>query len=151
MTHLEDLINWPSVRQTLFEALRLYPPAAYITREAIADDTLPGEAIQPGTLIWISPWVLHRHRKFWSQPTAFMPDRFASKPASWNNDSAFIPFGVGPRICIGATFALAEAQIMLATLFSNFKIKRDDPRPVLPVASVTTAPSYEPLFNLEHA
>ena len=149
VTRLDDLINWPSVRQTLLEALRLYPPAAYITREAIADDTVAGEPVRPGMLIWISPWVLHRHRKFWSQPTAFVPDRFASKPPSWTNDGAFMPFGTGPRICIGATFAMAEAHIMMATLFSRFKFSLDDTRPVLPVASVTTAPSYAPFFQLE--
>jgi cytochrome P450 len=145
VTRLDDLPNWAGIRQTLLEALRLYPPAAHITRDAIADDTVADEPVRPGTLIWISPWVLHRHRKFWVQPTAFMPERFASKPASWTNDGAFMPFGAGPRICIGATFALTEAQIMLATLFSRFKISLDAPRPVLP----TTAPSYEPLFQLE--
>jgi len=146
---LDDLLNWPRVRQTLLESLRLYPPAAYITREAIADDSIANEPVRPGTLVWISPWVLHRHRKFWSQPTAFVPDRFASKPVSWSNDGAFMPFGAGPRICIGATFAIAEAQIMLATLLSRFKITLDDRRPVLPIATVTTAPSHEPLFQLE--
>jgi cytochrome P450 len=149
VTRLEDLINWPNARHTLLEALRLYPPVAYITRQAIADDIVGSEPVRPGTLIWISPWVLHRHRKFWSQPTAFKPDRFASKPASWTNDGAFMPFGAGPHICIGATFALVEAQIMLATLLSRFKITLDDPRPVLPVASLTTAPGYDPLFQLE--
>lgn len=149
VSRLDDLSNWPHVRQTLLEALRLYPPAAYITRQAIAGDTIVGEPVRPGTLIWISPWVLHRHRKLWREPTAFMPDRFSDKPASWTNDGAFIPFGAGPRICIGATFALTEAQIMLATLLSRFKITLDDRRPVLPVATVTTAPSYEPLFQLE--
>jgi cytochrome P450 len=149
VSRLDDLSNWPHVRQTLLEALRLYPPAAYITREAIADDTIVGEPVRPGTQIWISPWVLHRHRKLWREPTAFMPERFSDKPASWTNDGAFIPFGAGPRICIGATFALTEAQMMLATLLSRFKITLDDRRPVLPVATVTTAPSYEPLFQLE--
>jgi cytochrome P450 len=143
VTRLDDLANWPTVRQTLLEALRLYPPAAYITREAIADDTIADEHIRPGTLIWISPWVLHRHRKYWREPAAFMPDRFAGKPASWNNDGAFIPFGAGPRICIGAMFALAEAQIILATLFARFRISLDDPLSVLPVASVSTAPSSD--------
>jgi cytochrome P450 len=149
VTRLDDLLNWPLVRQTLLEALRLYPPVAYITREAIANDTVAGEPVRPGTLIWISPWVLHRHRKFWRQPTAFMPERFANMPASWNNDGAFTPFGAGPRICIGATFAMAEAQIMLATILSRFRIKLDNIPPVLPVANVTTAPSYEPQFQLE--
>jgi len=78
-----------------------------------------------------------------------VPDRIASKPVSWTNDGAFMPFGTGPRICIGATFAMAEAHIMMATLFSRFKFSLDDTRPVLPVASVTTAPSYEPFFQLE--
>jgi cytochrome P450 len=78
-----------------------------------------------------------------------MPERFSAKPASWINDGAFIPFGAGPRICIGATFALTEAQIMLATLLSRFKITLDYRRPVLPVATVATAPSYEPLFQVE--
>jgi cytochrome P450 len=91
VTRLDDLLNWAGVRQTLLEALRLYPPAAHITREAIADDTVADEPVRPGTLIWISPWVLHRHRKFWVQPTAFMPERFASKPASWSNDGASCP------------------------------------------------------------
>src|SRR5262249_32613224 len=94
VTRLDDLLNWPRARQPVLEPLRLSPPVAYIAREAIADDPVAGEPVRPGTLIWISPWVLHRHRKFWIQPTAFMPDRFASMPASWNNDGAFMPFGV---------------------------------------------------------
>ena len=149
VTRLEDLINWPNARHTLLEALRLYPPVAYMTREAIADDIVGSEPVRPGTQIWISPWVLHRHRKFWDQPTAFKPERFASKPASWTNDGAFMPFGAGPHICIGATFALVEAQIMLATLLSRVKITLDDPRPVLPVARLTTAPCYDPSFQFE--
>jgi cytochrome P450 len=146
---LDDLLNWPRLRQTLLEALRLYPPAAYISREAIADDIVAGELIRPGTQVWISPWVMHRHRKFWDNPTAFMPDRFAGKPSPWTGIGAFLPFGAGPRICIGATFAMAEAQIVLATLLSRFKVTLDASRPVLPVARVTTAPSYEPWFQLE--
>jgi len=149
VTKLDDLLDWPLLRRTLLEALRLYPPVAYIAREAIANDIVAGEPVQPGTQVWISPWVIHRHRKFWDHPTAFMPDRFAGKASPWTSGGAFLPFGAGPRICIGATFAIAEAQIMLATLLSSFRITLDDPRPVMPVATVTTAPSYEPLFRLE--
>jgi len=151
VSKLDDLLNWPRLRQTLLEALRLYPPVAYIAREAIADDVVAGEPVRPGTQVWISPWVIHRHRKFWNHPTAFMPDRFVGKPSPWTSGDAFLPFGAGPRICIGATFAMAEAQIMLATLLSRFKIALDDSRPVLPVATVATAPSHEPLFQLERA
>jgi cytochrome P450 len=146
---LDDLLNWPRLRHALLEALRLYPPVAYISREAIADDVVAGEIIRPGTQVWISPWVMHRHRRFWDNPTAFMPDRFADKPSPWTGTGAFLPFGAGPRICIGATFAMAEAQIVLATLLSRFKVTLDASRPVLPVARVTTAPSYEPWFQLE--
>ena len=76
---LDDLQHWPRLRQTLYEALRLYPPAPHMNREAIADDTVLGERVEAGAQVWISPWVIHRHRKFWDQPTAFMPDRFAGK------------------------------------------------------------------------
>jgi cytochrome P450 len=147
---LDDLLNWPRLRQVLLETLRLYPPAAYISREAIADDMVAGEEVGVGTQVWVSPWVLHRHRRFWDNPTAFMPDRFVGKLSPWTSMGAFLPFGAGPRICIGATFAIAEAQIMLATLLSRFKVALEDAsRPVMPVARITTAPSYEPWFRLE--
>ena len=149
VSNLDDLLNWPRLRQVMFEALRLYPPAAYISREAIADDVVAGEPVRVGTQAWISPWVLHRHRKYWDNPTAFTPDRFTDKLSPWTGGGCFLPFGAGPRICIGATFAMAEAHIMLATLLSRFKITLDAARPVLPVARITTAPSYEPLFRLE--
>jgi cytochrome P450 len=145
---LDDLQNWPRLRQTLYEALRLYPPAPHMNREAIADDTVLGERVEAGAQVWISPWVIHRHRKFWDQPTAFMPDRFAGKASPWTSGT-FLPFGAGPRICIGATFAIAEAQIIMATLLSRFRIALVDRRSVLPVATALLAPSHEPLFKIE--
>ena len=99
--------------------------------------------------IWVSPWVMHRHRKLWEQPTAYMPERFAGKPSPWTANAAYLPFGSGPRTCIGATFAMCEAQIMLATLLNRYRISSDDPRPVLPVARVTIEPSFAPMFQLE--
>jgi cytochrome P450 len=148
VSKLDDLQNWPRLRQTLYETLRLYPSAPHMNREAIADDTVLGEQIERGAQVWISPWVIHRHRKFWDQPTAFKPDRFAGKASPWASGT-FLPFGAGPRICIGATFAVAEAQIIMATLLSRFTIALDDPRPVLPVATVLLSPSHEPLFKIE--
>ena len=145
---LEDMQAWPRLRQVLLEALRLYPPAAHILRQALEDDTILGEHVRPGTLVWISPWVIHRHRKYWDQPTAFMPDRFAGQTSPWTSYGPFLPFGGGPRICIGAAFAMAEAQYMLASLLSRFEVTLDDPRPVMPVGGVTTVPSVEPSFRL---
>ena len=149
LSSLDDLANWPRLRMTLLETLRLYPPVPHLVREPIADDEIMGEPVKAHSQIWISPWVLHRHRKFWEQPTAFMPERFAGKPSPWTAIGAYLPFGAGPRICIGATFAMSEAQIMMATLLRRYRIIRDDLRPVLPVARVTIEPSFAPMFRLE--
>jgi cytochrome P450 len=146
---LEELRNWPRLSSVILEALRLYPTVPYMAREALAEDVVAGERVGPGTQIWMSPWVIHRHRKYWNHPGAFIPDRFDGKPSPWTSMHAYLPFGGGPRICIGATFAMAEIQIFLATLLSRFKIAPGSDRPVLPVASVTIAPSYEPRFGLE--
>jgi cytochrome P450 len=145
---LDDLQNWPRLRNVLLEALRLYPPIANILRESVDQDELHGEIVPAGAQAWISPWVLHRHKKFWDRPTAFMPDRFAGKSAPWIQMPAYIPFGAGPRICIGLHFALAEAQIVLAHLLSRRQIALAPGKPVMPAARVTTAPSYEPMFAL---
>jgi cytochrome P450 len=140
--------RWPLLRQVLLETLRLYPPAPLITREAIAPDRVLGVDIQPGTQIFISPWVIHRHRQYWDQPTVFMPSRFKDQPVPWTSGN-FIPFGGGPHICIGAAFAMAEAEIILATVLTFFRISAVDTQPVLPVGRITNMPSYEPRFRLE--
>ena len=146
---LDDLARWPRLRLTLLETLRLYPPVAHIVREAVADDEIIGEPVHARGQVWVSPWVLHRHRSFWDQPTAFMPERFADKPSPWTANAAYLPFGSGPRTCIGAAFAMCEAQIMLAKLLNRYRISCNDARPVLPVARVTTEPSFAPQFRLE--
>ena len=148
---LEDLQHWPRLKQVLCETLRLYPPVPVMLRRALGPDTIGEYEIGANTLLWISPWVIHRHRAFWEHPTAFMPDRFAGKAAPWVTEPAFLPFSAGPRICIGASFAMAEASIVLATLLSRFELSLDSARPVLPVGGVTTSPDHEPLFTVEPA
>lgn len=149
VTTMEDLSHWPRLRQTLLEALRLYPPAAYIVRKAIADDVIGEEKITAGTEVWISPYILHRHRKFWERPTEFWPDRFKGQVSPWTRLPAYLPFGAGPRICIGASFAMAEAQIILASLLANYRLVPEENRPVLPVFRVTTVPDRDPWMRLE--
>ncbi|ESQ90570.1 hypothetical protein ABAC460_08770 [Asticcacaulis sp. AC460] len=149
VTKMDDLAHWPRLRNVLLEALRFYPPAAYITRRAMGEDEIGGHRISAGTEVWISPFVLHRHRKFWDHPTAFMPDRFAGVNAPWATIPAYLPFGAGPRICIGASFALVEGQILLAHLLSRFTIAAVDDQPVLPVFRVTTVPGRDPMFRLQ--
>lgn len=151
VTSLADLQRWPRLRLTLLEALRLYPPAPNILRVAVADDEVSGERIAKGTQVWMSPWVMHRHRKLWDEPTAFLPDRFSGRPAPWTSVEGYLPFGGGPRVCIGALFAMAEAQIILASLLSRFDVSLPGGVEVLPVATVTTGPSREPLFTLAPA
>jgi cytochrome P450 len=146
---IDDLQNWQRLRSVLLEALRLYPPAPHIVRDAIGPDDICGEKIDANTQVWMSPWVIHRHRKLWDRPTAFLPGRFAGKTAPWTQTPAYIPFGFGLRICIGLSFALSEAQIVMAQLLSRYKISLSDARPVLPVGRVTIEPSREPLFRLE--
>jgi cytochrome P450 len=149
VTGLDDLQNWPQLRNVLLEALRLYPPVAHIVRAANGSDDICGEKIEANTQVYISPWVMHRHRRFWDRPTAFLPGRFAGKTAPWTQTPAYIPFGSGPRICIGLSFALSEAQVVMAQLLSRYNISLPDVRPVLPVGRVTIEPSYEPLFRLD--
>ena len=145
----DDLQNWRRLRNVLLEALRLYPPLPQIVRVANGPDDICGEKISANTQVWISSWVMHRHRRFWDQPTAFLPGRFAGKTAPWTQMPAFIPFGAGPRICIGLWFALLEAEMVMAQLLSCYAISLPVARPVLPVGRVTIEPSYEPLFRLQ--
>jgi cytochrome P450 len=134
-------------RAVLDEAMRLYPPAFAIVREARGPDVVAGHAVGRGTLLVVSPWVLHRHVKLWRAPDAFDPERFL--PGAPPVDRfAYLPFGVGPRVCIGAHFALMEATLVLASLVRRFRIELVDPRPVVPVAVVTTQPDRAPLFRL---
>jgi cytochrome P450 len=146
---LDDLANWPRLRNVLLEALRLYPPLPHIIRQANGPDTISGVSVAANDQIWASPWIMHRHRKFWQYPTAFIPDRFAGKSAPWVQMPSYIPFGVGPRICIGLHFALSEAQIVLAHLLARYRITVVGTRPVMPVGRVTIEPDHEPMFRLE--
>lgn len=148
-TTLTDLTHWPRLRMVLLEAMQLYPPVPHLVREPLADDVIAGEPVRRGVQVWISPWVLHRHRAHWQNPTAFIPDRFAGTPSPWSSNSAYLPFGSGPRICLGATFAMAEAQIMMAALLTRFKVSPDNDPPVMPIGRLTIEPSRAPMFKLQ--
>ncbi len=128
----DDVPKLPYIRQIIDEALRLYPPAAILGRTAMADDILGGRHIRKGDTVMLPIYALHRNHMLWDNPDAFDPDRFApgAKPVRYS----YLPFGEGPRICIGAAFALMEAVIILATLLSRFRFERIpgvDPKPVL--------------------
>ncbi|MCH9809094.1 MAG: cytochrome P450 [Alphaproteobacteria bacterium] len=149
VTTLSDLENWPRLRRVVLEALRLYPSVPLLVREPLEDDVILGEPVRRGVQVYIAPWVLHRHRAHWENPTAFLPDRFEGQSSPWTSGGAYLPFGAGPRICIGAVFAMAEAQIMLASVLNRFTLTLDGDKPVMPVGRLTIQPSYSPMFKLE--
>ncbi|HEX7790779.1 MAG TPA: cytochrome P450 [Afipia sp.] len=134
-------------RAVLDETMRLYPPAFLIVRAAAGPDAVPGANIAAKDVVLISPWLLHRHEKLWDQPNAFKPSRFLA-PNPPPDRFAYLPFGVGPRVCIGAQFALTEATLALAKLVAAFKIELLDRAPVTPVGVVTTQPDRSPMFRI---
>jgi cytochrome P450 len=122
----------PFIREIIDEALRLYPPAGVVSRTAMRHDRLCGTEVRPGDTVMIPIYALHRNSRLWDTPDAFRPDRFADRKAI--DRYAYLPFGDGPRICIGASFALQEAVIILATLLSRFRftpVPGRDPDPVM--------------------
>ncbi len=137
----------PRTRAVLNETLRLFPSAFVIVREAIGSDQVGGITIARNDLIMMSPWVLHRHRGLWRDPDAFDPSRFmpgAPQPPRFS----YLPFGAGPRVCVGAQFALTEATLLLAAMVRRFEITMESTRPVLPVGIITTQPDHAPVFRL---
>jgi cytochrome P450 len=143
----EALSQLVYTRAVVHEALRLYPPAFTIVRQALAADEAGGVPIPAAGVVLISPWVLHRHRRLWAAPETFDPTRFLpGAPAP--DRFAYLPFGIGPRVCVGAQFALTEAVLVLATLVRAFEFARCDDAPVTPTAIVLTQPDPPPLFRL---
>ncbi len=145
---LADLAHWPRLRAVMLESMRLYPPAPLYTRMAMAEDEVCGRKVEKGTIVMISPWLIHRHKKLWDRPEAFIPDRFEGKAQDYLTNGSYIPFGAGPRICIGATFSLCEASLILAMLLERFDIALDDDRQITPVSIITTMPDIEPWFRV---
>jgi cytochrome P450 len=109
---IDDLPKLTLTRRILQESMRLYPPAWIIARSAIGADEIGGYEIPARSILLISPYVVHRHPGLWEDPEGFDPQRFASEPAR----GAYLPFGGGPRMCIGNAFATMEAELVLATL-----------------------------------
>jgi len=127
-------------RAVIDEANRLYPPITAISRVAIGRDELAGEPIKPGTMIVIAPYVLHRHRALWKKPDNFDPNRFSGDARETIDRFAYLPFGVGPRICIGASFALQEASIVIGTIMRHFTLELVPGFTPWPVQKVTLRP-----------
>ncbi|MBE7197860.1 MAG: cytochrome P450, partial [Parafilimonas terrae] len=126
----------PFTRAVIDEAMRLYPPAATISRQAAGPDRLGGLPIRAGTTVVVAPWVLHRHKLLWDDPTSFVPERFLPGNRGSIDRFAYLPFGAGPRVCIGASFALQEAVAVLATVTRGFRLTLAPGHEVMPVQRV---------------
>ena len=120
----QDVPRLTYTRMILQESMRLYPAVHTLAfREAQADDVVCGVRIPKGSLITMIPWVIHRHRDHWERPDRFEPERFLPEAVAKRDRLAYLPFGFGPRVCIGASFAMTEAVLILAFLAQRFRLR----------------------------
>ncbi len=120
----DDVSRLPYTRAILDETMRLYPPVPILSRQALEEDEIRGRIIPPNAIMLIVPWLVQRHKKYWSKPDHFIPERFmpgAAKPEKFS----YLPFSAGPRVCIGKSFGLTESVLSLAILGQRFRLQRD--------------------------
>ena len=135
-----DLAELKWTRMVIEEAMRLYPPVHTISRTAIGEDRIGGVRVPPGALISISPYVTHRSPNLWPEPDRFDPERFRPAAAAQRHRFAYLPFGGGPRICIGNSFALAEAQVIVAAIAQRYRVRLAPGHIVKPIGLLTLRP-----------
>jgi len=131
----------PLLRRVLEESMRLYPPAPRFDRQAVGPDRLGEWDVQPGDIVSIWPWLLHRHKRLWEQPDIFDPSRFAEARRGERHRFQYIPFGGGPRLCVGARFAAAEALTILAHWTAAWRFARTSGHRVKLSGMVTLRPA----------
>lgn len=136
----EDLRALEYTGRVVQESFRLWPPVWGIEREALEDDVIGGYHIAKGSIVAPCPWTVHRHPKLWNDPLRFDPDRFLPDRSAGRHRYAYIPFGAGPRICIGNNFALMEGKIIVAMLAQAFNVRVHDPERVRTDPSITLRP-----------
>lgn len=137
---MESLAQLKLVRQIIDETLRLYPPAGFLTRTVRKDDTLSGVEVKRGATVILPVYALHRHERWWKDPLYFDPTRFDPQPSDKHPRGAYLPFGDGPRICIGTSMAITEAVLILATLVRSLHFSLPEGRSPKPVMWFTLRP-----------
>jgi len=137
----EDVEKLPYIQQVIYETLRLYPPIPVHLRTAAADDEVCGHAVKKGDVMIVPFYSLHRNRQLWKQPRKFIPERF--RDMAGIDRFAYVPFSVGPRVCIGADFAMQEATIVLATLLARLRFRLTDDKPPRPKLILTLRPDKD--------
>jgi cytochrome P450 len=137
------------LRMVFMEALRLYPPVWMIDRRALGADRLGETSVSKGDLVIISSYAIHRKPDLWKEPDLFRPERFEPGKEEQPNKFAYLPFGSGPRVCMGMGFAMIESQIILATLLTRFRARLWELGTILPRPIVTLRPEKPVLLRLE--
>ncbi len=145
----EDIANLRYTRMVIEELMRLYPPAHTTGRQPIKPDEILGHRIPAGAEVLIMPWLIHRKPQLWEDPERFDPERFAPGRAAERPRFAYIPFGAGPRICIGAAFAMTEAILILATIAQRYRLRLKPGHPIEPQGLITLRPRYGMQMFLE--
>jgi cytochrome P450 len=137
-----DLPALPYTERVIKESMRLYPPAWSLARTVISDFELRGYRIPGGSNVVMSQWIMHRNPAYFPDPQKFDPDRWATESSQKLPRFAYFPFGGGPRQCIGASFAMMEATLLLATIAQRFRLRSVADHPVILVPSFTLRPKY---------
>lgn len=139
---LNDLPNLRYTEMVINESMRLFPPAYAFGRQALQDSRINGVEVPKGTTVFISQWVMHRDPRYFDAPQEFRPERWADGLAKRLPRFAYFPFGGGPRVCIGNSFAMMEAILLLATILQQYRMELVAGHPVEPFPSITLRPRY---------
>lgn len=123
--------------------MRLYPPAPSLNRMALADDAVLDTTIPRGASVLVLPWIVHRHERLWSRPTEFVPSRFLPDKRPAIDRYQYLPFGIGPRVCIGQYFAMQEGIVALAALLRHLRFDYTGAEPPQPVQKITVQPTRD--------
>jgi len=145
----DDLERLPRTLAVLQESMRLYPPGWLLTRRSIGPDRLGGHAVPPGTDVFISPYMVHRHPAFWDNAGSFDPDRFGGERAEGRHRFAYIPFAVGPRHCIGENLATFEMALHMNGATSRFRLRPVATGPVTLEARINLRPAQDIHMRVE--
>jgi cytochrome P450 len=119
------------------ETMRLYPAVWGLPRRALASDEIGGYPVPAGADVMISPYTLHRHRDFWAEPDQFRPERFAADAPPVAHKYAYIPFGAGPRVCVGSYLGMLEATLIAAMVARRFRFEFAGPADPVPEAMLS--------------
>lgn len=142
VTTVNSLYTMPYTRMLFQESLRLYPPAWILTRQPLLDDAIDGYRIPAGSTLLISPYVTHRNPHYWQEPYAFIPERFREEDSKARPEFAYLPFGGGPRQCIGSSFAMTEGQVILSSIARRYRLRLASNSPVEAEPVATLRPRH---------